>query len=75
MAAWKDSKLITKITYNMKGLKLLMVSAETSAIVGLGIALFKCASDGMIDYMQAAIIAVLAASAITIQSIQQEIKW
>lgn len=59
----------------MKGLKLLMVSAETSAIVGMGIALFKCASDGEINYMQAAIIAVLAISAVAIQSIQQDIKW
>lgn len=59
----------------MKGLKLLMISAEVSALTGLGIALFKCSSDGTIDYMQAAIIAVLAVSAVTIQSIQQEIKW
>lgn len=59
----------------MKGLKLLMIFAEISALVCIGIALFKRASDGTIDYMQAAIIAVLAVSAIITQSVQQDIKW
>ena len=59
----------------MKGLKILMISAEISALICLGIALFKCASDGTIDYMQAAIIAVFAISAVITQSVQQDIKW
>lgn len=58
----------------MKGLKLLMISAEVSALTGFGIALFKCASDGTIDYVQAAIIAVLAISAVITQSVQKDIK-
>lgn len=57
----------------MKGLKLLMISAEISALICIGIVLFKCASEGKLYFIQAAIIAVFVVAAVLAQSFQQDI--
>lgn len=59
----------------MKGMKFLMISAEISALICIGIVLFKCASEGSINYIQAAIIAVFVVAAVLAQFFQQDIKW
>lgn len=57
----------------MKGLKLLMISAEISALMCIGIVLFKCASEGELNYIQAATIALFVIAAVLAQSFQQDI--
>ena len=59
----------------MKGTKLLMIAAEAAAFICIGLALYKCASDGVIDYFQAGIIGMFSIVAVMAQSIQQSISW
>lgn len=59
----------------MKGTKLLMIAAEIAAFICIGIALYKCASDGTIDYTQAGVIGMFSIVAVMAQSIQQSISW
>lgn len=59
----------------MKGIKLMMIAAEAAALIGIAIALFKCASDNYINYEQAFIVMMLSVVAVGVQSIQQQIRW
>lgn len=53
----------------------MMIAAEAAALIGIAIALFKCASDNYIDYEQAFVVMMLSVVAVGVQSIQQQIRW
>lgn len=59
----------------MKGCKLIMISAEISALICLGLLLYMSVRDNQFDYSRAAFAFMLAVTAVVTQSIQQEVKW
>lgn len=59
----------------MKSCKILMISAEISALICLALLLYMSAKDNMFDYVRAAMAYMFAITAIMTHSIQQDIKW
>lgn len=59
----------------MNGIKVIMIAAEVSCLLCLGIFVFKRAASGVFDYCDAGVVSVFACCAIIFQSIQQDIQW
>ena len=59
----------------MNGVKVIMIAAEVSCLLCLGILVFNRAASGVFDYCDAGIACVLTCCAVIFQSIQQDIQW